>query len=378
MKLCIDLTSLADHFSGVERYASSLTKAIIKDNKTNCILLFKGQVHPLFWVYEKHPRVRMVVLREGCSKVLFNQVTLLRAIRLIKADAYLFPGFPMPILCQRRDCFAVIHDVACFDEGKTMRLLQRWYYQLSRLHEARRAKQIFTISDFSMSRIFKKLPLANPEILNISCGIDDAYLSYQREACEIQTMRKKYRIPENYLLSLSTLEPRKNLKALVLAYDALVRGGKKLPPLVLAGRKGWRMLDFLKGISPEAREKIYITGFVEEEDLPSLYGGACGFVFPSIYEGFGIPPVEAMACGCPVLASNARALKEVLKDAVIYFKLQDGQDGLKKGLLSLVRLSGGEKDARIRRGKELAGKYRYQDVAEKALASMRRAKGYSC
>ncbi len=375
MKICIDLTSLADHFSGVERYGATLAETLIRENKVNCILLFKGRVHPFFWVYEKHPRVRVVVLPDCGSKVLFNQVTLFQALCKIKADAYLFPAFPMPVLLRKKNCFTVIHDVACFDVPSTMRFFQRMYYVVSRLHEAATAKQVLTISEFSRKRIIHRLPLKNPEVANVSCGIDDRYIFYRKNERVIEKARKKYRIPEEYIFSLSTLEPRKNLKQLILEYDALVQEGHKMPALVLAGRKGWRMLDFLNGISKRTREKIYITGFVDEEDLPALYGGAVGFVFPSIYEGFGIPPVEAMACGVPVLSSDAEALKEVLRDAPLYFPLKE-KDGMRKGLLRLCGLAGKEREDVIQRGQEIAREYSFKRVADQTIKAIRKAKGY--
>ena len=122
----------------------------------------------------------------------------------------------------------------------------------------------------------------------------------------------------SYVLSLCTLEPRKNIEQVLRCFVRLVRENP-LPELslVLAGTKGWdfeRIFDEIKGAA-EIRGRIIVTGYVDDDDLPALYGGATMFVYPSFYEGFGLPPLEAMQCGVPVISSNTSSLPEVVGDA---------------------------------------------------------------
>ena len=118
---------------------------------------------------------------------------------------------------------------------------------------------------------------------------------------------------------MGTIEPRKNLTRLLHAWAPLYVAGEA-PPLVIGGKRGWLADDFFAALDASAaREAIILTGYVDDADLPALYAAAEAFVFPSLYEGFGLPPLEAMACGAPVACANASSLPEVVGDAALTF-----------------------------------------------------------
>ncbi len=330
MKILIDLTSLADNFSGIERFAACLALEMTAHNEHSCILVFKGQVHPMFAEAAKRPNVETMVLGR-CNKLLFNQLRLPLAVSRCKADAYLFLAFPVPVLLFKKNMLSTIHDICCWDCPETMNTMSKWYFRISHRVAMKKCSKILTISEFSRRRIADRLGYPEEKLPVIYCGIDPKFftVAYSTQVAQ------KYKLPASYMLSLSTLEPRKNLQLLVKAYEELTLEGKELPPLVLAGRKGWKMEDFLEGVHPSVTKKLCFTGFVEDEDLPAVYAGAKLFVFPSKYEGFGIPPLEAMAAGCPVLSSNAASLPEVLGERASYFE-NENIDSLKKALLSAL------------------------------------------
>ena len=193
-------------------------------------------------------------------------------------------------------------------------------FRISHRIALKKCKAIITISEFSKQRIVNKLKYDKNKVWLIYCGVDNKFLDYKKSVDSTIRVREKYELPNNYILSLSTLEPRKNLELLIKVYTSLIIDGKINVPLVLAGRKGWKMDEVLSEIDEIVREKILFTGFVEDEDLPAVYGNADLFVFPSMYEGFGMPPLEALACGTKVLSSNSTSLPEVLGDASIYFE----------------------------------------------------------
>lgn len=143
----------------------------------------------------------------------------------------------------------------------------------------------------------------------------------------IARVRRRYGIPEGpYLLSLNTLEPRKNIERTVRAFTALVREqGVPGLNLVLVGAKGWKYEGIMKALegAGAARGRMVLPGFVADEDLAPLYSGALAFVYPSLYEGFGLPPLEAMQCGTPVITSNTSSLPEVVGDAGIMVDPRD-------------------------------------------------------
>jgi glycosyltransferase involved in cell wall biosynthesis len=160
-----------------------------------------------------------------------------------------------------------------------------------------------------------------------------------KDAGFIKQTLHKYGLPNvPYCLSLSTLEPRKNLRFLITSFLSLIQSQSDLDlNLVLVGASGWKNLDvFQTAISdPKLRSRIYFTGFVPDEDLSALYSGCLAFVYPSIYEGFGLPPLEAMQCGAPVITSNVSSLPEVVGDAGIMIDPTD-EDAFCQAILSLV------------------------------------------
>ncbi len=368
MKIAIDLTSLSDNFSGLERMALELTKALIKlaeaeetgaeAPKTEFILVIKNEIPGVLNELRKRKNIRFVRIK-GRNKLLANQITLPLTMRRIEADKYIFPAFPVPILFNKKNTYGMIADLGCFDVPQTMKKKQVVFFKECNKHTAKVSEKVLTISEFSKGRIKEVLHCDEDKILNHYVGINHpAPESYTKE--RITQVKGKYNLPDKYLLSLSTIEPRKNLKLLIQAYMELtsasgssaaertlseisashrsVEMDAPLPPLVLAGRRGWLMEDDIAMAVESGR--IIFTGFVDDEDLPGLYAGAQAFVFPSLYEGFGMPPLEAQACGVKkVLSSDAPALKEVLEDTATYF-MNDDKQSLKNALSRLKDYEG--------------------------------------
>lgn len=329
MKVLIDLTSLADNFSGIERYAACLAKEMIQDTSIEYILVFKETVHDIFKEDVDRNNVETVVLKR-CNKLLFNQVRLPNAIRKIKADYYLFLAFPAPIFLFKRNMISTIHDICCWDCPETMNGMSKWYFRISHLVALKKCKAIITISEFSKNRIVDRLHYDQSKIWLIYCGVDEKFIDFKSDPEKEKAVKEKYNLPNEYILSLSTLEPRKNLPLLIKAYSSLVDEGDNLPPLVLAGRKGWKMEQLLASINENVKERIIFTGFIDDEDLPYVYALSSFFVFPSKYEGFGMPPLEALACGAKVLSSDSSSLPEVLGEEADYFKNNDLKDLIRK------------------------------------------------
>ncbi len=155
------------------------------------------------------------------------------------------------------------------------------------------------------------------------------------DASVVEKMRQKYAIKKPYILSVGTVEPRKNLEILLKSFRALRAGGIDFS-WVIVGEKGWYYEDFLKQLEGDDFGKdIIVTGYVPEGDLAALYTGALTMVYPSMYEGFGLPPLEAMQCGCPVICSRNSSLPEVVGDAAITFNPTDFE-ALKTALRTLL------------------------------------------
>lgn len=190
-----------------------------------------------------------------------------------------------------------------------------------------RSDIILTISEFSKKEIEKYLGIDDKKIQVMPCGVDCEKYNRETGLKRIHEIRNKYGIQGEYILYMGTLEPRKNIKILIEAYHMLVEKKTMLPKLVVAGKKGWMYEQLFQMVSELGLNgQVLFTGYIEDEDSAALMSGAKLFVFPSLYEGFGIPPLEAMACGTPVIVSDAEALLEVVGECAVVFRSGDAKD----------------------------------------------------
>ncbi len=189
------------------------------------------------------------------------------------------------------------------------------YFERFLPRSIQKSAKIVTISEFTKKELMD-LELCEPQKIEVIYnGVDEKFRPTSKE--KFAPTGKKYGVEyKGYFLFVGTLEPRKNLKTLLEAYLRYLAKTSHPTPLLLAGGGGWRSEQF-DDVLQKALGTGYVRrlGYVSEEELIALYGGAKAFVFPSIYEGFGLPPLEAMACGTPVLASNASSIPEVVGDA---------------------------------------------------------------
>ncbi|MCI0661862.1 MAG: glycosyltransferase family 4 protein [Acidobacteria bacterium] len=179
---------------------------------------------------------------------------------------------------------------------------------------ARRASMIIAPSEWTKKEIISYLGTRPEKIRVIYEAARDNMKPVTPD--EGQLVLAKYQVRRPYLLYVGTIEPRKNLLTLIRAYDELMRTTVHRPQLVLCGGRGWLDSDVFNLVRElRLQEQVRFTGYVEDGDLPALFSSAEVFIYPSIYEGFGLPPLEAMACGAPVISSNATSLPEVVCEA---------------------------------------------------------------
>lgn len=317
MVIAIDLTALSYHMTGIERYAMCITEEMLKIDKENrYILIFRDKIYPTFIQYIDGEQVKTKIIH-GNNKLLFYQLVLPKALYTIKADQYLFFAFTSPILFSKKGIINTIHDMGPWDSGDSLKLLQKIYLKTTCYFSAKNSEKIITVSRFSRRRIAEILGFPKNRIRVIPSAVYERVIDLSQE--DDTVVKRKYKLPDKYIMSLSTLEPRKNLNILLEAYVSIM--DKIDYDLVLVGRKGWKMDEILKKY--DAQERIHITGFVEDKDVAHIYKNALCFVFPSKYEGFGLPPVEALALGTPVIASNAASIPEVLMDRATYFDYEN-------------------------------------------------------
>jgi glycosyltransferase involved in cell wall biosynthesis len=232
-------------------------------------------------------------------------------------DVIFFPNFVRwPVLYNKRTV-AMIHDLSFQLYGEYSSPPNREYMLKYVPKSIAKSAHIVTISESSKRDIMKHYNTPESKISVVNPFADDIF--YPRKASEIAAVRKKFNLPKQYILFVSSLEPRKNLVGILDSYSKLDKSLQDQYALVLAGGKGWLNEAIHEKADTLVKNGLNIirTGYVADEDLPALFSGAALFIFPSFYEGFGIPPLEAMACGVPVVTSNNSSLPEVVGDAAL-------------------------------------------------------------
>lgn len=234
-----------------------------------------------------------------------------RVCRLNRYDIYHETGF-LPAALRGIPTVYTIYDLSLSKFRHTHPKERVWFHDFFFPRRIKYASHVLTISNFIRQEIHDTIRIPYNRISAIHLAPSSIF--YPRQLESIHNIRKQYGIPKEYLLFVGSLEPRKNLALLV---QALQRCRTKIP-LVLAGWEGWGDKDWMHAIKGSGLEnRIIMTGYVDDETLAHFYSGASAFVYPSIYEGFGLPILEAMACGCPVICSNAASMPEVAGDSAI-------------------------------------------------------------
>jgi len=221
-----------------------------------------------------------------------------------------------------------IHDLAALDHPEWFgSRFARWYRFLQPRLLAT-AERIITVSEFSRQRAAAYVPAAEERIVVIPLGIGAAFRPVEKD--QVADVRRRLRLPDSYVLVVGSLQPRKNLRRLLAAWRRIE---DRIPSDVVLAISGMRF-DHLFGdpdLSPTPT-RVRLLGYVDDVDLPALYTGALVFVYPSLYEGFGLPPLEAMACGTAVVSANAGSLPEVVGDAAVLVEPRE-IDSIAEGLV---------------------------------------------
>ena len=201
-----------------------------------------------------------------------------------------------------------------------------------------RSRVILAISHFTRQELLDCFPSLDPSrVFTTPLGVDHDEFHPRRADEETACLRRRHELPERFLLYLGTLEPRKNLQGLLAAYALLPQPFRREFPLVIAGQSGWQEHRFRRTIARfEAEHCLKCLGYVAQEDVPGLLRAAEALCFPSLYEGFGLPPLEAAACGTAVICSHASSLPEVMGEAAEYVNPED-PESIAEGILHVLQ-----------------------------------------
>lgn len=256
------------------------------------------------------------------QRLWWEQVELPRRARAARVDLLHLTGFGAPCW---RPCpiLLTVHDLIGLLFPANLPPISRFYWAWWLPRTIRWADQVIADSEHTKHDLIRLLGIPAERIEVVHLGVGEAFLPLDDQA-SLEAVRQEYGLPPAVILYVGTLEPRKGLDTLIAAYGALAA---EIPhDLVIVGKKGWYTEPLFRQVEALGlAQRVHFTDYVADEDLPGLYNLADLFVYPSRYEGFGLPPLEAMACGLPVVCSNAASLPEVVGDAALLVSPDDAE-----------------------------------------------------
>lgn len=345
--IAIDIREAATQGAGKSVYTKEITKALLKQHKN--LRLYTQKLNPDF------PKKLQVVIK---AKGLAWHFAVLRHLKQNPVDHYFSPtSFIVPALAPRRlKTSIVVHDMIAFlypDHHWFPTLVEK----LTLTRALKRCQFIVTISKSTLKDLHQLKPLSKkkPHVF--------APPAIAKNFEPVKT--RSLKLPKDYLLSLGTLQPRKNVETSIRAFTALAPSYPDLH-LVIVGGKGWKTQSIFDEIPKDLKKRIHFPGYLPHQKLPELYSRAKAFLFPSLYEGFGIPPLEAMACACPVITSSNSSLPEVVGKAALLLK--DPTD--EQELATLTQKALKTPTPLIKKGLARAKHFSWEQSAREILANL--------
>ena len=368
MRVGIDGKVMALKAGGIGRYALNLLKGmteILPQHPSIELILYPGpatevpfSLPPRVQISLRTPRVSSSFIRSAC----------LFPVLLPRENLDIFHGLDhrgLPLFHKVCPLILSVHDMITWVHPEFFTWKHRWVVHFMLPRMIQQADRIVTISHASREDIAGFFKIDPEKIVVHYLGCEDHFRPAAPAA--IEAIKQKYRLPGDYVLFVGTLEPRKNLILILQALSLLKRRGKwRGLKLAVVGRRGWLYEEiFAKILSWHLEEDVLFLGFVDDRELPTLYSGSLFFIFPSFYEGFGLPVLEAMACGAPVISSNTSSLPEVAGDAAYLVDPRNAEE-LAWRMETLLE-SPSEREALRQKGMERAKLFSWSKAAQATL-----------
>jgi glycosyltransferase involved in cell wall biosynthesis len=316
VNILINTIPLFSPLTGVGNYTFQIARYLREIDNENCYWYFYGWYSRNLRLYENpqgyYDIIRKIPLIREIARRAKN---MLAYSNFRRYDLYFEPNF-IPINIPAKKIVTTIHDFSwkLFPELHPTDRVRYWERNFWK--KIYKVDFIIAVSHFTKEEAIRRFGLSPDKIRVIHNGYDNTiFRKYDQD--ELETTRKKYNLPQKFMLFVGSIEPRKNLKNLILAYSILVKNIQQEYKLVLVGPRGWNNEEIMS-LLEKLKNKVTYLGYVSNAELGKLYNLATIFVYPSLYEGFGLPPLEAMACGCPVVTSNIVPLRESCGNAAYY------------------------------------------------------------
>ncbi len=373
MLIGIDASRAASaHRTGTETYSLYLIRSLLAQRTAHQFRLYFNQSPPPGLFPQAADQCVIPFAR------LWTHVRLSGEMLSAPPDVLFVPSHVLPLIHPQRSVVTV-HDLGYHHFPEAHTLFQNVYLRWSTRFNARSARVVLADSEATRSDLLSYLRIPEERVVVVYPGRDEA-LEPIRDRQILEAVHDRYGLSEPYFLYVGTLHPRKNLVRLVEAFAELtvrlqgspasagvgMAGAGAAPELVLAGAKGWlyrEIFDRVRRLGLD--DRVRFTGYVPDSDLAGLLSGALAFVFPSLYEGFGFPVLEAMACGTPVICSNASSLPEVAGEAALLVDPQDTEGWV--GAMQRMLTDEGLRAMFVERGLEQVRQFSWQRCASQVL-----------
>ena len=364
MHIAIDAHSVGAGLGGNETYATNLIEALADIDSVNRYTLYVTKKEAVERFANRWPNVHLRLTLPHTPLVRIP-LTLTVELRRRPVDIlhvqYTSPPFtPCPVV-------NTIHDLSFEHLPETFKRRSWRQMRLTIRRSAQSAAHILTDCDFARDDILRTYGIAPERVTAVPLAAAVRF-SPVRDERELDRVRNKYGINGKYILTVGSIQPRKNIPRLIRAYSMLCseRNLEPLPKLVVVGKRGWLYEDTLATAeSSTVRDRIILTGYVDDKDLPALYSAASCFVYPSYFEGFGIPPLEAMRCGTPTITGDRTCFPEIIGDAGLMVDPFDEQ-AIKRGIVRVLTEQT-LRDELIEKGLERANSYDWLKTARQTL-----------
>ena len=366
MRIGIDATAVPPKPMGAGLYIIYLVREIANlESDFEFVVFAQDYLRPFFadidnprvkirWVGNMHPGIRLV----------WEQIRFPVLIRGEELDLLHSPHYTMPLSKPVKE-IVTFHDLIFLIYPELHTRAKRVFFPWMMRRSARKADLIITDSDSTKRDAAKLLGVDLKKMVTVPLGYQEIFKPIHDKHV-LQSIKKQYKVPDKFILYVGAIEPRKNVPLLLRVYKRIVEQGYP-HHLVIPGKMGWmvkQVIPLIKELGIE--ESVNLMGYVPYVDLPAIYNLADLFVYPSVYEGFGLPPLEAMACGTPVITSNISSMPEVVGDAAILVPPND-EDALYESIIHLLADSDYRKELRTK-GLKRATQFTWKHTAQKTLA----------
>jgi glycosyltransferase involved in cell wall biosynthesis len=376
MHIGIDAHAIGAQQGGNETYIRNLIKALAGIDGENRYTIYLAKAAAAAeWrngFVERHGNFKVQLLPPPTPLV---RVPVFLAYELFRRPVdVLHVQYTAPPLC-RIPVVAMIHDLAFEHLPETFTRRGSFQLKLTVRATAKKAARIATVSEYSRQDLIRTYQLPPEKVVVTYNGVEPHFTPQPKSPNEAEGLRRRFGLARDFLLTVGSLQPRKNLVRLIRAYSKLRSECADFThQLVVVGRKLWLADEIFAEVKRQRwAGDVIMTGYVEDEDLPALYRAASAFVYPSIFEGFGLPPLEAMACGTPVVTGDNSSLPEVTGEAALLVDAKD-EHALANALLEVVNNEPLRATLR-EKGIAQARKFTWRAAAEKTLQLYREASG---